>query len=90
MDTAAKRFTAQLISLPFRGIATPPNSVSTAADRVAIAYRYSGSFGTTVSAGFIELTDANISSASSDAEVNIPCVDGSIYVSIANGSIQIP
>ena len=42
MDTAAKRLTAQLISLPFRGIATPPDNTTSAGDRVALAYQYSG------------------------------------------------
>lgn len=42
MDTAAKRFSAQLTSLPFRGVATPPDGASSAGDRVALAYQYSG------------------------------------------------
>jgi len=82
MDTAAKRFTAQLISLPFRGIATPPDNTTSAGDRVALAYQYSGLITvTTPSAGFIRLTAANI---------DIPYSDGSIDLPIADGSIQIP
>jgi hypothetical protein len=42
MDTAAKRFSAQLTSLPFRGVATPPDNATSPGDRFALAYQYSG------------------------------------------------
>jgi len=82
MDTAAKRLTAQLISLPFRGIATPPDNTTSPGDRVALAYQYSGLVTvTTPSAGFIRLTAANI---------DIPYSSGFLAVAVADGSIRIP
>lgn len=82
MDTAAKRLTAQLISLPYRGIATPPDNTTSAGDRVALAYQYSGlvtAVAPTVK--FVRLTAANI---------DIPHSDGSMSLSTSYASIEIP
>ena len=81
MDTEAKRFTAQLISLPYRGIATPPDNTTSAGDRVAIAYQYSGLVTvTTPTAGFICLNSETIGVPSSDGSISIPDSTGSIEV----------
>lgn len=39
-DISGERFTAMSISLPWRGVAVPPEGSSTAADRTGNAYYY--------------------------------------------------
>lgn len=72
MDTAAKRFSALSLSLPFRGIQTPPDGAMSVGDRLALAYYYSGVTPTTVPAGFIRIQSASIRIPQATASIRIP------------------
>lgn len=73
MDTAAKRFSAISVSLPFRGIQTPPDGASSAADRYAIAYLYAF-VSTAPAAGFIcvRVSKSYISAPSATGSISAP------------------
>lgn len=87
VDTAGKRFTIQSTTLPWRMVSIPPDGATSAGNRIADVWLYSGIEPGTgvVTAGFICMR-----TGFADSHISLPNATGTMTAPKATGSMTLP